>query len=74
MMLELRAFWRGHNLLRCVEERGYHTPAPADQKDWKARAMAAEVKLKEKDNQCETGEKCAGCKYRDIINPITDKN
>lgn len=34
-----------------AEERGYHTPVPADQKDWKARAMAAEVKLKEKEKE-----------------------
>ena len=34
-----------------AEERGYHTPAPADQKDWKAKAMAAEAKLKEKEKE-----------------------
>lgn len=28
-----------------------HTPVPADQKDWKTRAMAAEVKLKEKEKE-----------------------
>lgn len=47
----VRAYRRAHNMPSYAEERGYHTPAPADQKDWKARAMAAEVKLKEKEKE-----------------------
>lgn len=47
----VRAYRRAHNMPSYAEEKGYHTQIPADQKDWKARALAAEAKIKEKDKE-----------------------